>query len=285
VLLRHSSEVGTRAQSGSRSSLLLLAGGIVLAGYLLGREVSELARSGLAGLGTSAGAAAIAPLPLYVAVVAGSLWVAVRLAGPPADPRPALTASRRALAQAGVGLLVAGLLVAVAIGIAVVAGWGVIEPATTEARATSALVAYAILYTCISLNEELVFRGALLGLLGRWGAPVLRVVATSVLFAAVHVLGSATWERLVGVFLLGVLLALLRIGSGSLWPAVACHWGFHVLSYGAVVGVLPAQIVLSGPQLLVGRPDQLDAGLISIISLAAAAGGAALVIRMRKRYR
>jgi membrane protease YdiL (CAAX protease family) len=118
-----------------------------------------------------------------------------------------------------------------------------------------------------------------LRILGRLGTPALGVVATSALFAAVHVLGSATWERLASIFLLGVLLALLRIRSGSLWPTIACHWGFQVFSYAAVLGVLPARLVLRGSVLLVGRADQLDAGLVSIVALAAATVCAALVTR------
>lgn len=268
---------GTR--SASRSALLLAGGGIVLAGYLLGREAFELASAGLAALGFTAGAASIAPLPLYLALIAGALWFAVRVVGRPADPLPALTVSSRTLTQIWAGLLVAGLLVAVAYGVAVTAGWAGIERASPDDRAASGLVAYAILYAGIALNEELAFRGALLGIVSRWGTPALGVVASSVLFAAVHVLGVATWERLAGIFLLGVLLALLRIRSGSLWPAIACHWGFHVFSYAAVLGVLPARLVLHGPVLLVGRADQLDAGLVSIVALAAATVCAALVTR------
>jgi len=250
---------------------------------LLGRQAFELASAWMAALSFTAGTASIAPLPLYLALVAAALWVAVRMVGRPADPLPALRVSSHTLTQICAGLLVAGLLVAVTYGFAVRAGWAGVERASPGGRAASGLVGYAILYAGIALNEELAFRGALLGILSRWGTPALGVVATSALFAAVHVLGVATWERLAGIFLLGVLLALLRIRSGSLWPAIACHWGFHVFSYAAVLGVLPARLVLGGPVLLVGRADQLDAGLVSIVALAAATVCAALVTRAGRR--
>lgn len=67
--------------------------------------------------------------------------------------------------------------------------------------------------------EELLFRGAVLGLLRRglpdWAALVLQAAG----FAALHVLAV----RLPYTFAMGLLLGLLVLRTGSLWPAIVVH--------------------------------------------------------------
>jgi membrane protease YdiL (CAAX protease family) len=70
------------------------------------------------------------------------------------------------------------------------------------------------------LVEELLFRGFLLPPLVRRLGPRLAVAADALLFGAMHASDPQAILPLVG---LGVLLCALRLGSGSLWPAVALH--------------------------------------------------------------
>jgi membrane protease YdiL (CAAX protease family) len=74
--------------------------------------------------------------------------------------------------------------------------------------------------------EELLFRGALLGLLRRrlplWGAILAQAVAFSLLHA------SAT--RLPHTLALGVVYGLLTVRTRSLWPAIAAHVAHNLLS-------------------------------------------------------
>ena len=74
--------------------------------------------------------------------------------------------------------------------------------------------------TCIvaALLEELLFRGAIQGLLGVWG-PRFAIVATSLLFMLVH---SSFWE-LPTVFILSVMLGYITEISRSIWPAILLH--------------------------------------------------------------
>jgi membrane protease YdiL (CAAX protease family) len=260
---------------------LLSACAVVLAGYLAGRWLFERADAWLTAGGVSAGPAAVVALAPYTALVLEAIWVAVRLAGPPADPRPGLSRSRATTLPTAGALALAALPVVAVYAFAVAAGWAALERVSPTAHLATGLAGYAVLYAGIAVNEELVFRGVLLGLLGRWTGLAAGVVLSSALFAAVHVAASVTWGRMAGVFLLGLLLALLRLRSGSLWPAIAAHWSFHVLSYAAVLGLPPLRVVLTGPVALVGTADQLDAGLLMILALAAAVSGCVLSTRGR----
>lgn len=72
--------------------------------------------------------------------------------------------------------------------------------------------------------EELLFRGVLLStLLQRWGAG-WAVVVSSLIFALVHLPGLQwQWFGLPDLLLLALLLAWLRLRSGSIWPGVLAH--------------------------------------------------------------
>jgi membrane protease YdiL (CAAX protease family) len=260
---------------------LLSACAVVLAGYLAGRWLFERSDAWLMAGGVSAGLAAVVALAPYAALVVAAIRVAVWLAGPPADPRPALRGFRATTLPTAGALVLAALLVVAVYGFAVAARWAVLERASPTMHLATGLAGYAVLYAGIAANEELVFRGVLLGLLGRWVGLTAGVALTSALFAAVHVAASVTWGRMAGVFLLGLLLALFRLRSGSLWPAIAAHWSFHVLSYAAVLGLPPLRVALTGPVALVGTADQLDAGLLMILALAAAVSGGLLATRGR----
>lgn len=87
-----------------------------------------------------------------------------------------------------------------------------------ELTAGGGVQALLLLAVLPGVLEELLFRGFLLGGLRRWGAA--RAVAVSALFFALVHLDPARF----GVTgLLGVLLALLTLGAGSVLPAIAAH--------------------------------------------------------------
>ncbi len=67
--------------------------------------------------------------------------------------------------------------------------------------------------------EELVFRGAVLGGLARDTRPARAIAIQALLFALAH--GSV--HRLMPTFLLGGVLGLLRLRTGSIWPCVLLH--------------------------------------------------------------
>jgi membrane protease YdiL (CAAX protease family) len=69
------------------------------------------------------------------------------------------------------------------------------------------------------LGEELFFRGYALPALVRSFGPLAACLVSGAMFSALHV------NRIgfLGLCEIGVLLAFLRLRSGSLWPAIVCH--------------------------------------------------------------
>ena len=89
---------------------------------------------------------------------------------------------------------------------------------------TVSLVVIAILP---GLCEELVVRGALLpSLVGRLG-PGGAVVGSAFLFAAMH----ADPYRFLFTLTIGLVLGLLRLRTGSLWPPVLAHVTLNALTF------------------------------------------------------
>ena len=92
-----------------------------------------------------------------------------------------------------------------------------------EEDSLAALIGYAVLLAFVApITEELFFRGFVFGVLrekiGIWGG----ALATGVVFGMVHVAGSPV--ETVGVLvILGVLLCLLYVKTGSLLPCIALH--------------------------------------------------------------
>lgn len=83
------------------------------------------------------------------------------------------------------------------------------------------------------LTEEIVFRGFLLPSWARaLGAPVA-IVATSILFALMHL--QYDWRGMLAVGLLGVFSAWLRLRSASLIPSFIAHGGSNLLATIALV--------------------------------------------------
>ena len=84
------------------------------------------------------------------------------------------------------------------------------------------------------ITEEALFRGFVLpGLLNHMGTGPA-IVATALVFSALH-LEPGT---MVPIFLTGLVLGWLRVKTGSLWPCIAAHAGQNVLALMAVRGGL-----------------------------------------------
>lgn len=83
-------------------------------------------------------------------------------------------------------------------------------------QATPMLITVAI---AAPLGEELFFRGFALPALRRSFGTVFAVLVSGALFSALHM----DPVGFVGLLEIGVMLALLRLWSGSLWPSVLAH--------------------------------------------------------------
>jgi sodium transport system permease protein len=136
-------------------------------------------------------------------------------------------------------------------GVAVDAGLGALGP-----LALFGLVAFSP-----GVCEEIVFRGAFLGLMRRTGSTRAAVLATSVVFALIHL----SVFRFVPTLLLGLVMAILVVRTRSILPAIL----YHVTYNG--IGVLGGE-----------RIEELGNGAIAWGgSLALLAIGSLLVARSR----
>jgi uncharacterized protein len=69
--------------------------------------------------------------------------------------------------------------------------------------------------------EEILFRGFLMWLIAAWTDLLVAVIISSLLFGCMHIyLGAAQVPK---TAIVGLLLAIIVVASGSLWPAIVIH--------------------------------------------------------------
>lgn len=81
------------------------------------------------------------------------------------------------------------------------------------------ILAFVSLVVVAPVAEEVIFRGYLFGKLQKHAPLWLSVFLSAALFAVAH----GQFNVALDTFALGVVLALLRVASGSLWPAILLH--------------------------------------------------------------
>lgn len=77
-----------------------------------------------------------------------------------------------------------------------------------------------------AICEELAFRGFILSGLGRSGRTGVAIVLSSVTFGIIHMIP----QQVFNATLIGMLIGLLAVRSGSLWPGVLFHFCFNSLA-------------------------------------------------------
>lgn len=89
------------------------------------------------------------------------------------------------------------------------------------------LLAFLTLVVIAPIAEEILFRGYLLGKLRKHVPIWAAILITSLLFGLVHF----AWNVGVDVFALSIILCLLRIGTGRLWPSILLHMAKNGLAF------------------------------------------------------
>ena len=138
----------------------------------------------------------------------------------------------------------AAALVSVIVYGSILVGLGFDQPEQTEVQtffesnAALPLTGFALVIMA-PLSEEIFFRGfifpGLIRPLGLAGG----MVATGVLFGAIHITGSDTVAIALPFSAIGVLFCWLYYRTGSLWPSIITHSLFN--SVGFAVGAIGAQ--------------------------------------------
>ena len=89
------------------------------------------------------------------------------------------------------------------------------------------ILAFIALVVVAPFAEEVLFRGYLFGKLRKYAPVWVAVLITSLVFAVVHF----QWNVGVDVFALSIVLCVLRIITGSLWPAIFLHMAKNGLAF------------------------------------------------------
>lgn len=124
------------------------------------------------------------------------------------------------------------------------------SPWTEYASTPTGYAVTAIVMVAIGpVMEEFCFRGWIMPVLAVRYGPVAGVIASSLLFAAVH--AWASWIPY--FFVAGVLLALAVRITGSVWTGVALHSGYNIMC-------LALEPVFPTPESIANWTDSLGAG-------------------------
>lgn len=103
------------------------------------------------------------------------------------------------------------------------------------------LLAFVALVIVAPVAEEVIFRGYLFGKLNKHLPLWASILITSLIFAIVHF----AWNVGVDVFILSIVLCLLRVISGSLWPSIFLHMLKNGIAF-YLLFVAPALMLVGG---------------------------------------
>lgn len=172
---------------------------------------------------------------------------------------------------------------------------GHFEAVTARQADVVLILSGAAYYGIAAVVEEAVFRGAILkSLESRWNRKAA-VLASSVLFGAVHMLGASlslvsAVQLLLAGTAVGILFALIAYESGSIWSGALVHgvWNLFMVSQILSIGpeadassIFSYVLELKNP-LLTGGDFGIEA---SVIAMMAYAGLAAVAYSMIRRKR
>jgi membrane protease YdiL (CAAX protease family) len=141
---------------------------------------------------------------------------------------------------------------------------------------SSNLLVWLVIYALIAWQEELLYRGYQLVNLteafGVWPG----VILSSIIFSYVHRLAdSHTWLAYLTLFLVGAVLAWVRLRTGSLWLPIGLHLGWNFFEgsvFGFPVSSHPGFALVhqtpAGASYITGGAYGPEAGLIVLLPLA-----------------
>ena len=141
-----------------------------------------------------------------------------------------------------------------------------------------------------AIFEEIIFRGYVYYELQKaFGAPAA-ILSSSLIFSSAHYIKHQRTPVIfaVNAILFGILAAICRYKTGTLWLPIGLHFGWNVVS-GPIFG-LPysgrsydhgvVSSDVTGPVWLTGGPYSLDAGVLGTVALIVAALGLVAVTTM-----
>lgn len=139
------------------------------------------------------------------------------------------------------------------------------------------LIVWFLFFIFVAVNEEVVARGYVQGLLKARLGVTAGIIGNSLIFAALHLANSGVLDSpipLLNLFLAGVLMALAREQTGSLWAPIGIHltWNFFQGNlYGFAVSGMDTPTLITiktqGPGWLNGSSFGAEGSLIGLLVL------------------
>lgn len=242
---------------------------------LLGEAVLQLTGSPAAG---NAAAAA-----LYPAAALAGLWLLCRYGLRANLQTYRITKPRLTPVWCAASVLMPALVCAVYL--LLPGRWAVPGERMSAAMIVTANLLYAGI--CTGIVEEAVFRGVIMTALERrWGRPVA-VLAPSVLFGVLHIVGNdldilSMVQLVLAGTMVGVLFSLVACGTGSIWNGALLHGVWNAVLLG-ILHIGPeadkwaffSYVPETRNALLTGGAFGIEASVVSIAAYALFAGIAA----------
>lgn len=156
---------------------------------------------------------------------------------------------------------------------------------------TSAAFFYGL---ATGIVEEMVFRGVIMGCLNKRFGSFVSVVAPSVLFGAVHIIGSSlsflsTVQLLIAGTAVGILFSLIELESSSFWNNAIVHAVWNMTIIGSILYIgqsadsssILNYVLGSDSFLITGGDFGIESSVISIAVYVLFSVVAVLLIRRR----
>jgi membrane protease YdiL (CAAX protease family) len=185
-----------------------------------------------------------------------------------------LTIDRQALVDISFGFGLTGLMMSLIFVILWALNWVQIESFAWQVEGwgniTASIVTMTLLFSFVSWQEELLFRGYWLQNLSNGLTQSLGVLLSSAVFALFHWFNpNLDWLGLAGLFLAGLFMAFGYLRTRQLWLPIGLHLGWNLFEgtlFGfPVSGQYQYQLIrqtVTGPDLITGGAFGPEAGLI-----------------------
>ena len=218
-------------------------------------------------------------LPVELVAFTLSIYLARRFVDRRTFTSLGLWLNSRGAKDLGIGVLIAGLMIASMFAIELMGGWLTIDDFafshTSAGRILFQSLALLVGFVVVGWSEELLFRGYWLQNLSEGLTLGLGILISSVLFSLAHA-GNPGFSlgALIGLFLAGVFFAYSLLRSGNLWLPIGLHIGWNFFEgpiFGFQVSGLEAfrliENTVRGPDIIVGGAFGPEAGLVLVPAL------------------
>ncbi len=190
------------------------------------------------------------------------------------------------LTKVSIGAAISLSYVTVSFLIGTLMGYIKVKPSKLSEDAVSSLPLFfggLVDFFTAAVFEEIIFRGYVFFLLLQAGGLYVAIIGSAVVFSTAHLIRHANMPLIyvLNAFLFGIVAAVCRYTTCSLWLPIGLHFGWNVVS-GPIFGlpysgrnydrgVVTSEV--SGPAWLTGGSYSLDAGLLGTFALIIAAAG------------